>query len=314
MEKENNTARNFVLQLGSLITLYLSVGFLIMLLYAIINLQFPDATENYWQIEQAGESVRFAFAMLVVFFPTYLVLTRKVNNIRRKEEDRTHHGLAKWLIYLSLLVGGVVLLGDLVAVIYNFLEGELTTRFLLKALVILVVVGSVFYYYLQDVKGYWMSEEKKSVTYGAVMTVVVVASLVLGLFYTETPSEVRELKLDEKQLTDLQDIQWQIDNYIRLNENLPESLSDIDSIKIPTAPEDREDYSYQMTDNGFELCATFAQPSNESLTSIARPIYPDVGAVIVNPNDWDHDAGRVCFERRVDLENLNNTNIPLPVN
>jgi hypothetical protein len=41
------------------------------------------------------------------------------------------------LVYLSLLVGGGVLLGDLVAVILAFLNGEITTRFILKAGVLL---------------------------------------------------------------------------------------------------------------------------------------------------------------------------------
>jgi hypothetical protein len=48
------------------------------------------------------------------------------------------------LVYLSLLVGGGVLLGDLVAIILAFLNGEITTRFILKAGVLLVVVGAAF--------------------------------------------------------------------------------------------------------------------------------------------------------------------------
>ena len=51
MEKENQTAKHFVLQLGSLITLYLSIGFLLVLLFSIINLIYPDAAEGYWRLE-----------------------------------------------------------------------------------------------------------------------------------------------------------------------------------------------------------------------------------------------------------------------
>jgi hypothetical protein len=32
-------------------------------------------------------------------------------------------------------------------------------------------------------------------------------------------------------------------------------------VETPVAPEDREAYSYKITEKGFELCATFAYPS-----------------------------------------------------
>ncbi|MEN9922388.1 MAG: hypothetical protein RL097_665, partial [Candidatus Parcubacteria bacterium] len=38
---ENHTAKHFVLQLGSLASLYLSLSFLLVLLFGVINLIFP---------------------------------------------------------------------------------------------------------------------------------------------------------------------------------------------------------------------------------------------------------------------------------
>ncbi len=141
---ENNTAKHTVLQLGALITLYVSLTSLVVLLFSIINLQLPDAIDSYWEIESSASSVRYAIAMLVVFFPTYITLTRVVNKTRRSETNPTYLGLTKWLLYLSLLVGGGVLLGDAVVVILNFLEGEITMRFLLKAVTLFLVVGVAF--------------------------------------------------------------------------------------------------------------------------------------------------------------------------
>jgi hypothetical protein len=46
-----------------------------------------------------------------------------------------------------------VLLGDLIALVYNLLGGDLTARFVLKVLTIGVIAGAVFAYYLTDLRG-----------------------------------------------------------------------------------------------------------------------------------------------------------------
>lgn len=294
-----NTAKNFALQLGSLVALYVSIGSLLALLFAIITISYPDSSEQYYVAENASSQIRFSIATLIVFFPTYLVLTRLVNKIRRTEHG-TYLTLTKWLIYLSLLVGGAVLLGDFVAVINTFLNGELTTRFFLKVLSILVVVGSAFSYYLLDARGYWQKNEKQSIQYGAVAAIIVVAILVLGFFNTETPTEVREKRADEKQLSDLGDMQWRIEEYYRINEVLPGTLEQVYAgLSIPTAPEGRANYEYRVNIGGkFELCAEFkTESTNTEYLSIARPIMEP--GVIKNPNNWDHPAGKHCFERVV---------------
>jgi hypothetical protein len=188
---QHHTAKLFVLQLGSLISLYLSVAFFITLAFGFINLQFPDTLDGIWQIESAASSIRIGFAMVLVFLPTYLVLTRIVNRNRRESSDSNYLGLTKWLIYLSLLVGGLVLLGDLVAIIIGFLEGELTTRFILKALVVFAVTGAAFFYYIKDAQGYWLTHEKQSYLYGIVAAVLVVAVLAAALSVIPNPSTVR---------------------------------------------------------------------------------------------------------------------------
>jgi len=293
-----NTAKNFVLQLGSLVALYISISALITLLLGIITVSFPDPAQGYWEYDSASSSIRFAIALLVVFFPTYLILTRLVNNIRRRESG-VYLTLTKWLIYLSLFVGGVVLLGDLVAVINEFLNGELTVRFLLKALSILIVVGAAFVYYLLDAKGYWQTHEKKSVEYGIGAFVVVVLALVFGFMHTEAPAEVREMRIDDNQITDLQDMQWRIEEYYRVNETLPESINDLYvATNAPIASEGRKAYEYNKTAEGaFELCAEFYGESKRQ-ESIARPITLE-GELIKNPYNWDHPAGWYCFERVV---------------
>jgi Domain of unknown function (DUF5671) len=293
---ENHTAKHFVLQLGSLVSLYLSISFLLVLLFNLITLSYPDPAEGYYIVESASSGIRLGIAMVVVFFPTYLILTRIVNKSRRDANAGTYLGLTKWLIYLSLLIGGIVILGDLVAVIMGFLEGELTQRFILKALSVLVVVGAAFHYYLLDAKGYWMKQEQKSILYAIGMGVVVFASVAYGFANIETPAAVREGRLDSQQVTDLQTIQYQIENYLALNGTLPEKLTDLDmSDSLPQAAEEREPYTYERTQNGFELCATFVKASTQEEMAWASGF--DETMAIKNRDNWTHGEGRYCFER-----------------
>lgn len=304
-----NTARNFALQLGALLSLYLSLSFLLVLLFGLIELTVPDATDQYWDIESAASGIRIGFAMVIVFFPTYLILTRTVNRIRRNELEGAYLGLTRWLIYLSLLVGGAVLLGDLVTVIMTFLEGEITQRFILKALSVLVVIGAAFYYYIEDARGSWVSREQQSKLFGVVSAVIVAILLVLGMLSIDDPGAVRERKLDEQQITDLQAIQYSIDSFYRFNgEALPENLAELQNYEWqPSAPEGREAYTYERTQEGFRLCGTFAAPSHPDEDLALRPTVPITkDTLILGSDNWSHDAGRYCFERKVNADlNLN---------
>ncbi len=298
---EQNTAKGFVLQLGSLISLYVSISFVLVLIFGIINLVYPDPAEGYYMAESAAGSVRLGIAMVIVFFPTYIILTRLINKERRREPGATYHGLLKWLMYLSLLIGGIVLLADLVAVIMGFLEGELTIRFILKALAVFLIVGASWYYYLLDTKGYWVREEKKSVLFGTVVSILIAISIVVGFTKIELPSDVREQKIDSQQLADLQNIQYRIEAYLAEKGRLPQELSELSTtgIELPQATTERTPYRYEATAAGFKLCATF-RGATDPREMPWGPTF-DETAVIKNRDNWMHGAGEHCFERTVTL-------------
>lgn len=289
-----NTPKNFALQLGALITLYASIAALTTLLFGVITIQFPDAADYSYMSESAMNSIRFSIATLIVVFPAYLWITRTVNQTRRKEEGK-YLVLTKWLVYLSLLVGGSILAGDLIAVINGYLNGELTTRFVLKAFVLASVIAAAFYYYLKDAQGYWQTREQASKLFGLCVVGVVVIALALGFANSKPPAEIREARIDNNQIQNLQDIQWRIEEYYRVNETLPESLSDAyRSLPIPQAPDGRSSYVYKTTGTStYELCATFAQNSTSDPYNYGAPIYE-------KNYSWIHEAGEWCFERVIE--------------
>jgi hypothetical protein len=236
--------------------------------------------------------------MVAVFFPTYLVLTRIVNRLRRQDKNEQYLHLTKWLIYLSLLVGGLTLLVDLVVVLNYFLEGDLTTRFICKALAVLMVIGAAVHYYSYDARGFWTTHEQASILYAFVAGILVTVSLVFGFTQVATPNEVREHKLDAKQITELQDMQYKIVEYYYAtgSSTLPADLDEAyRGFDVPKAPEGRETYTYSITDTGFSLCATFSDDMQND-TNYGASI-PDKTSLILNEFDWRYKAGKFCFAR-----------------
>lgn len=301
----NHTAKHFVLQLGSLISLYLSLAFFLVLTFGLINLRFPDPLDSLWQMQTAADNIRIGFAMVVVFFPTYLVLTRIVNKNRRHSNDTSYLGLTKWLIYLSLLVGGLVLLGDFVAVILGFLDGDLTTRFILKALAVFVVTGGAFYYYIRDAQGYWLQREKQSFIYAIVVSVLLCAVLISGLLLIPNPSVVREMEVDQTMVSDLQNIQFGIEDYYRQNQALPESLAVLfTNGQVTTAPAGKPAYTYNVIDGtNYQLCATF----NHDVTGTSTVYRADnltSEPQLKNNYNWFYTAGEYCFDRTITVDFL----------
>ncbi len=291
---QTHTPKQFVLQLGAILALYTSLTALVALLFSTINLAFPDSADYYWTAESDSNTIRTMIAMLIVFFPTYLILTRISNTIRRKEAGGSYTPVTRWLIYLSLLVAGGVMLGDLVTLINYFLNGEITTRFLLKVFTLLIVVGGAFHYYLLDIRDYFKTHIEQSLYFAIGAIVVVLASLSLSFQYTETPSEVREARIDAQQVLDLQEIQSYIESYYYNNTVLPDTIETAYAgLTFPTAPTERAPYRFEVTgEQNYKLCATFAVPTRDSERTYAA-IAPEKNY------NWQHEAGEWCFERTI---------------
>ncbi len=120
------------------------------LLFALIDRYVPDSAADLNQGRWADGQIRFAMAGLIVGGPIFLWLGRTLRNARARHPDLERSRIRKWLTYISLVIAGCVLVGDAISLVYNFLSGELTTRFLLKSLVIAAIAGGIFVYFFGD--------------------------------------------------------------------------------------------------------------------------------------------------------------------
>ncbi len=261
--KLKSTPKDVFLHLFNILTFYLSVIGFIRLYVLYISALFPDPLNYYFTY--IADGVRWSTSMLVISVPVYLLTSWLISKDFVRIPGMREFALRKWLLYLTLFVSAVTIIIDLIIFVNNFLSGELTIQFFFKMLVVLVVAGAVFWYYLWDLK----RKDAKSKIYKLlawIVSVVVLASVVLGFFIIGTPADQRDRRFDDQRVEDLQMMQGEIVNYWIQKELLPEKLSELeDSISgylVPVDPKSNLAYEYNVTDPlSFELCATFISSS-----------------------------------------------------
>ena len=132
-------------------TLYLSAYHVGSLLLEFINRAFPDATDPVYA-GGVAQSMRWSVASLLIAFPVFLFVARHLGKDVARNPVKRLSAVRRWLTYLTLFVAATVLIGDLITLVYNLLGGALSTRFVLKALVVGVIAGTIFGYYLRDLR------------------------------------------------------------------------------------------------------------------------------------------------------------------
>jgi hypothetical protein len=91
-------------------------------------------------------------ASLLVTFPLYLFVMRIIVSDTRRAPEKLESGVRKWLTYIALLIAAGVMIGDVVTFLAYYLRGEVTSRFLAKVAVTLLISGVVFWYYLGSLR------------------------------------------------------------------------------------------------------------------------------------------------------------------
>ena len=144
------SARQAFLYLISFIALYITAFSFGTLLFQFIGNAFPDPVEFGRGFSEG--SIRTALASIIVAFPLYLFLMRLLKKAEYKDPDQRQSKIRKWLAYLTLVIAAGIIIGDLITVLSGLLGGGLSVRFMLKALTVFVITGSIFGYYLRDLR------------------------------------------------------------------------------------------------------------------------------------------------------------------
>jgi hypothetical protein len=293
------SARDAFFHLLAFTTLYSTVISLIILAYQWIGRTFADAafSSTYYSYDAESSVIRWSLAVILVSFPLFVYLSRTLHRESVGHPEKLASGVRRWLTYLTLFVTACTIAGDLITLLFFLLQGELTVRFILKVLAVLVLTGVPFLYYLRsmrlDAKSYTTSPIHGR--YLTVASALVLLGVLWAFMAAGSPMYGRMQRLDEKRVSDIQTIQTEMLNYLygsarwdsavvtKLPKPLPSSLDELAKNvtyqKLETAdPATGEPYEYIPSGNTYKICAVFDLAKDESYNVF-----------------WNHPVGHHCF-------------------
>lgn len=312
------TPKDFFLHLGATVALYAVVLALLNLAFSIINYAFPDKLAGYF----ASGNIVWPISILIIVTPILYVLEWLIKKDFSIMVEKKDLWIRKWRIYLTLFLTGVTVIGDLIALINTYLNGEITMRFVFKILIVLLVAGAVFKYYFFSINENmkWAKMAMSANKWFGI--VIVVAAIVGGFVIIGSPAKQRDLRFDSQRISDLSSIQWQVLNNWQQEGKLPATLAEIEDefsgYNVPTDPQTEKEYGYRVINAAtstvantvsFELCADFARDTQDTrgrgafggISYYSRDVaYPLYGGF--EGDNWEHKAGNTCFVRVIDSE------------
>ncbi|HTU47170.1 MAG TPA: DUF5671 domain-containing protein [Bryobacteraceae bacterium] len=265
------------------------------MLFRFIDRRFPDPVSRDHLLSMRSE-VTWQMASIAVAFPIFLLVTRTILREAQNSPERLQSGVRKWLTYIALLVTAGAMICDLIWFLDYFLNGELTSRFVLKALTVMIICGAIFIYYIGSLR--WdrntdvATAKRRSFKFGLVSCAAVVAAFCIGLGVAGTPSQQRHIEADRQRVEDLKAIANSIHfRYLRAKTDktvtsLPARLSDIPGRTANRSfildPETQAPYVYRpKSESTYEMCAAFSSPSEPGRFQVT--------------DFWYHGEGETCF-------------------
>ncbi len=310
--KPKASVKDIFFNLGAFIALYTLVGNLLNLLFNIIDKAYPKVLEGYNYGSSA--SISWPVSILVVLFPVFILLMYLLEREYRVEPDRQNSMIHRGFAYITLVISGLVVIGDLITVIYYFIDGqELTTGFLMKILVLLIIASGLFLYFISDLRGKLTASSR--VYWRFIAGGIVIVSIVWGFAVLGSPRTQRLYKYDEQKVYDLRNLDSQVTSYYSNKRFLPLNIGEVFSgdYYVPNKVDSQngKEYEYKKnSDTTYELCAEFNKASDDkdNLKSNTSPSYYGYES-----SSWTHGSGRYCFSKTINPRDYYNYSEPVQV-
>jgi len=285
----------YILSLVALAFVSISSGIAI---FQIINKYIIDFAATY-SSRYSDEALKFSISALIIATPVYYVLIKFINKEIAQRKLNNDSAIRKWLTYLILLITSIIILIWLIITLNRFFDGELTSKSILKVLTILTICGTIFSFYLYDIR---RNLENKAIGvtiffYGSLIAIIVT---LIGAFFTiDSPTLARNQRADKQTTDKLSSIHYAIENYYSSKNILPENLNELLKQKIYPVSEEgitneatNKKFDYKkISANEYELCTDFLTATNETKNDYR---YYDP-----NEKTWNHEKGYECFEIEV---------------
>jgi len=297
-KQQNNAAKFAFFYMLSLVSLAFTAIASGQVVFQVINKKFPDAVNPYQHQFDSG-NLKFAIAAIIIAAPIFYFIAWQINkNLRSGVLDK-EAGVRRWLTYFNLFVASVTIIGWLIGVIFNYLDGELTAKFILKSVTAIIIAAIVFSYYLYDIRREELVGKKDRIIqiYFYTTAVLVLAALSAAFYYAPTPTETRNMRQDQDVIGHFNQIDGAINGYLQQEKKLPKTLNDLILDRRFLLESDIKDsvtgeqFEYHIVKEGeqYKLCATFLTDNRSNIDSQYN----------YDNERWPHETGRKCLVQRV---------------
>lgn len=280
------------------------------LAFAFVDAQFADPLDNTVPA-YAASRLRWSIASLIVGYPIFLALGWRLNAERRRNPERRVSRVRAWLTYVTLIFAALVLIGDLVAVVYNFLSGDLRARFLAKAIIVGVISAGVLLNFTREAERQSDGVDWVSRLIAIVASFATAGLVIWAFFLVDTPGAARDRAFDNQRLQHLDVLARRVDCYRTYFGETPDDLAIMEEAlrtrtqnapaaggcagETPRDPATDAAYGYERMDgDGFRLCASFARgwPNDDSAPRPRASTYAAGRRTLTPPAA----PGETCFD------------------
>ena len=286
-----NSAKFAFYYMLSLVTLFIMSLSLGNILFEVINKFFPDITRTIYYYNNSG--LKGSISGILISTPIFYFIMSKIYKSLKIGELKKDSEVRRWLTYFILFISSVVVIGSLIQILNNFLDGAFTMNFILKTLTVLSIASLIFGFYFNDIKRGDFKSDKVNKIFFFVSLIIMTSAFIASFFLIESPTEARNRKLDEKIIQDFDAMRYAIDSYYSKNKTLPQNLEDIKIETINSRDlnfDNSKEYDYKITgEETYELCANFLSSNLEKTMSYSDTI-------------WKHDKGYQCIKKEVNHE------------
>jgi len=311
MEKTYNFARDGFIYLLNYATLLVSSVGMNFLLKGIINHYVPDVLEGTGFLT-SGNLVGF-LAAVIIAFPIFLYVNYLANKMLGQGKMIHDTGVRRWLLYITLVVVILIIIWQLIALLLFYLNGNLALRFALHTLITLVIAFAVLWYQWWHLR-FFNGEAKQLSASFKIFEWVIIAVVATGVIWTffiiDSPSVIREKRLDDTRVQRLISISSAVQEFYGFDkissghQKLPVSLQELVSdTKIfieqdgLVDPETKQQFEYRVLGaKNYELCAVFTTDSTKDTATVVQPMSTPR---FEGANSFTHPVGRKCFNLTV---------------
>lgn len=254
----SNAARDALFYALLFVVFGMVAGNVLALLFGQINYWIPEPGD--WRRYASANGMRWSMAALIVFAPTFFFIDRSDRRATQADPARTHGTARRWLSALAMLIAVTTLLGDALYLIYTWLDGQLTARFLAKSATVAGIAVIVLAYFREDRT---MPFLRVPLPASGLLMALAALSLGLSLWTIGGPAQGQVERRDSLRIKDMRTLSHDIANCTTIDrDNLPEQLDPMDCARNPARLTGfAQEVTYtRIAKTEFELCVGLEFP------------------------------------------------------